>query len=325
MITIHLDGERMEVREGATLGSILPDHPPDCCIAIIRPSTKEESRTGSFAISTTAGEVTLEAAGAEVSFFDIPESIRDLSLHWSDRYAAAFGPFPSAIRPIRQPHLYERDDVILGCGGYDPKNSYIIFSKSRHSADHGADESGGVIARVISGRAVLDRWTTGDKIVKITPVVSWADTSRSFTTMDRSLVLEDGLQVVTRVDVMAQGYSEGKVTTEAAGSVEHMLLACQSGRFTVSRAASTHILDDRFAGSEVTSQFKRPRREGTVTVRTAGRSSGGLYIYRDDVTGSPAHSTVGQIVHGVELAKLAKEHDTFIFNVSPDLAAGETM
>jgi putative methanogenesis marker protein 3 len=317
MITIHLDGERMEVPEGATLKSILPAHPPDCCVAIIRPSTKEESRTGSFAISTTAGEISLEAASTDVTFFDNPESIKDLSLHWSDRYAAAFGPFPSAIRPSRRPHLYERDDVILGCGGYDPKNSYLIFSKSRHSADHGADENGGVIARVVSGRAVLDRWTTGDKIVKVTPVVSWADTSRSFTTNDRGLVLENGLQVVTHLDVMAQGYSEGHVTTEAAGSVEHMLLACESGRYTVTRATSTHILDDRLAGSEVTSQFKRPRREGTVTVRTAGRSSGGLYIYRTDVTGSPAHSTVGQVVHGIELARLAKENDTFIFNVSP--------
>lgn len=317
MITIHLDGERMEVHEGTTLGSVLHVHPPECCVAIIRPSTKEESRTGSFSISTTAGEITLEAAGGDITFFDTPGAIRELSLRWTDRYAAAFGPFPSDLRPIRRPHLYERDDVILGCGGYDPKNSYLIFSKSRHSADHGADEDGGVIARVVSGRAVLDRWTTGDRIIKITPVISWADTSRSFTTTDHTLVLEDGLQVVTRVDVRAQGYNEGRVTTEAAGSVEHMLLACGSGRFTVGRATSSHILDDHLAGTDVASQFKQPRREGTVTVRTAGRSSGGLYIYRADVTGSPAHSIVGQVVHGIEIARLAKEHDIFIFNVSP--------
>jgi putative methanogenesis marker protein 3 len=96
-----------------------------------------------------------------------------------------------------------------------------------------------------------------------------------------------------------------------------MLLACQSGRFVVGRATSTHILDDQLTGSEVASQYRRPRREGSVTVRNTGRSSGGIYIYRDDVTGSPAHSTVGQVVHGIELAKLAKGHDTFVFNVSP--------
>jgi len=317
MITIHLDGERMEVREGATLGSLLPNHPPDCCVAIIRPSTKEELQTGSLSLGTTAGEVTFESAGTSTGFFESPGITDRLLLHWADRYAAAFGPFPSGIRPARKPHLYEQNDVILGCGGYDPKNSYLIFSKSRHSADHGADETGGIIGKIVAGRAVLDRWTTGDKIEKITPVVSWADTSRSFTTKDRGLVLEDGLQVVTHVNVMAQGYSPGKVTTEAAGSVEHMLLTLNSGRFTVGRATSTHILDSRLVGTEVPEQFKRPRREGTVTVRTSGRSSGGIYIYRSGVSGSPSHSVVGQVVHGIELVKLAQEHDTFLLDVKP--------
>ena len=119
------------------------------------------------------------------------------------------------IHPLRKPHLYERGDVILGCGGYEPARSYLIFSKARHSADHGADESGGVIGNVVSGRGVLDRWTTGDGITKIEPVISWADTSRSFTTTDMSLVLEDGMQIVTRVNVIAQGYSPDRITTEA--------------------------------------------------------------------------------------------------------------
>ena len=142
MITIHLDGERMEIGEGTTLGSVLPAHPPECCVAIIRPSTKEESRTGSFAISTTAGEITLEAAGGDVTFFDIPGAITE-PVPPLDR------PVCRSVRPVSRrifglagrPHLYERDDVILGCGGYDPKKSYLIFSKSRHSADHGADET----------------------------------------------------------------------------------------------------------------------------------------------------------------------------------------
>ena len=317
MITIHLDGERMEVAEGATLETLLKNHPPDCCVAIIRPSTKEAMQTGSLSISTTAGEITFEGTGKETSFFDTPAITDLLAIHWTDRYAAAFGPFPTSIRPARKPHLYEQNDVILGCGGYDPKKSYLLFSKSRHSADHGADEIGGIVGKVVSGRAVLDRWTTGDRIEKITPVISWADTSRSFTTNDRGLVLEDGMQVVTRVDVLAQGYAAGKVTTEAAGTVEHMLLALSSGRFRVGRATSTHILDERLAGSDVPEQFKRPRREGTVTVRTHGRSSGGVYIYRSDVSGSPAHSVVGQVVHGIELVRLAKEHDVFVLNAQP--------
>ena len=318
MITIHLDGERMDVSEGSTLGSILSHHPPGCSVGIIRQSTQELAKTGNLKISTTAGEVSIEIAGRNADFLESPEIVERLKLHWGDRYATAFGPFPSPVHPLRKPHLYERGDVILGCGGYEPARSYLLFSKTRHSADHGADESGGVIGKVISGRAVLERWTTGDRINKIEPVISWADTSRSYTTTDMSIIPEDGMQIVTRVNVTAQGYTPERITTEAAGSVEHMLHALQSGKFTVKGATSTFILDSRLAGtSGIETELRRPRREGTVTVRTHGKMEGGIYIYRDDVPSSLVHSVVGQVVHGIELVKLAKEHDILSIRVLP--------
>jgi putative methanogenesis marker protein 3 len=318
MATIHLNGVRMEVAQGAPLSSILSDHPQGCAVAIIRPATQEQTRTANLAIATTAGDITIEVTGQGAAFLESPAIIESLSLHWVDRYAAAFGPFPSGIRPLRKPHLYERGDVILGCGGYEPQRSYLIFSKTRHSADHGADETGGLISRVVSGKGVLDRFTHGDRVIKIEPVISWADTSRSFTTTDRGLVLEDGMQVVTSLEIVAQGYSPDRITTEAAGSVEHLLIALQSGKFTVGRAASTHILDPHLTGADdVEKEVRRPRREGTVTVRNAGKSAGGIYIYRADVPSSPTHNTVGQVVRGIELAKLAKEHDVLVVKVRP--------
>ena len=318
MITLHLDGERLVVAEGSTLGSILKGHPSGCSVAIIRPGTQEQAKTGSLAISTTAGQITVELSGEHAAFLESPALVPQLVLHWGDRSAAAFGPFPSDIRPVRKPHLYERGDVILGCGGYDPARSYLIFAKSRHSSDHGADENGGVIGNVVSGKGVLDRWSTGDKVLKIDPVISWADTSRSFTTIDPELVLEDGMRVVTRVAVVAQGFSPGKVTTEAAGSVEHMLLALQSGRFVVDRATSTHIADLRRAGTDVPREYHHPRREGAVTVRATGKAAGGIFFYRTDVPSSMVHSIVGQVVQGIELVRLAQEHDIIAVSVQPE-------
>ena len=317
MIRVHLDGEIREISERSSLSTLIPGQPAGCAVAIIRPATQEQEKTASITVTTTTGEITIELAGREVDVLERPEAAGSLVLHWTDRYAAAFGPFPSDIRPARKPHLYERGDVILGCGGYDPKTSYLIFSKSRHLADHGADETGGVVGQVVSGKAVLDRWATGDRVTKTEPVISWADTSRSFTTTDPNLVLEDGMLIVTRVEVMAQGYTPERITTEAAGSVEHLLVALQSGKFAVGRATSTHILDQRLVGTDVPSQFKRPRREGTVTVRTGGPSVGGVYIYRADVPSSPAHSVVGQVVHGIELVKLAKEGDLLSTRIVP--------
>ncbi len=318
MITIHLDGERLETGEGSTLASILSSHEKGCCVAIIRPAIKEQAKTSSLAITTTAGEVIVEVQGQAAAFLESPGIVEQLRLHWTDRYATAFGPFPSGIRPQRKPFLYERGDVILGCGGYEPARSYLLFSRVRHSADHGADESGGIVGKIVSGKAVLDRFSSGDKVTKIEPVMSWADTSRSFTTTDMNLELEDGMQVVTLVKIMAQGYTPQKITTEAAGSVEHMLLALHAGRFSVGRATSTHILDQRLAGTEdVPREFRRPRREGTVTVRATGKTAGGVYIYRADVPASLVHSVTGQVVQGIELVKLAKEHDIFSVSVEP--------
>jgi len=318
MITIHLDGKRMELTEGSQLSSVISGHPPGCAIGIIRPATQEQRKTASLAITTTAGEFTIEAAGQDTALFTAPDSIGKLALHWNDRYAAAFGPFPSSIKPARKPWVYERGDVILGCGGYEPERSYLILARTRHSADHGADENGGVVGRVVSGKGVLDRFTTGDRITAIEPVISWADTSRSFTTTDSGLVLEDGMQIVTRLEIVARGYSEGKITTEAAQSVEHLLLTLQNGTFVVGRASSTHIFDFRRTEPDtIGREVRGPRREGAVTVRNAGRSAGGIAIYRTDVPASMAHHIAGQVVYGIELAKLAKENDVLSVSVTP--------
>jgi len=126
------------------------------------------------------------------------------------------------------------------------------------------------------------------------------------------------MQIVTSLEIVAQGYSPEKITTEAAASVEHLLVALQSGKFTVGRAAGTHILDSRLAGADdLEKEVRRPRREGAVTTRNSGKSAGGIYIYRSDVPSSPAHNMVGQVVKGIELAKLAKEHDILAVHVLP--------
>lgn len=319
MIAIHLDGRKMELPGGSTLSSVLAGHPPDCAVGIIRPATQEQMQTANLAIATTAGEITVEVAGPEgSSVFSAPDITGRLTLHWADRYAAAFGPFPSSIRPSRKPRVYERGDVILGCGGYDPARSYLILAKTRHAADHGADETGGVIGRVVSGKGVLDRFATGDRITGIEPVISWADTSRSFTTKDPGLVLEDGMQIVTRLEIVAQGYSRERIDTAAAAGVEHMLLTLQDGRFSVGRAASTHIFDTRRAGTGLLNrEVRRPRREGAVTVRISGKSAGGIAIYRVDVPASMEHTMAGQVVHGIELVKLAQENDLLAVSVTP--------
>lgn len=318
MITILLDGEKLEVRDGSLLKDVLPGRAPECCVAVIRPGARESATTGSVRLDTTSGEVVVELSPPGQQMFDSSLFSLPLTIHWQDRYAAAFGPFPSTFSPSRTALLHERGDLILGCGGYDPARSYLIFSRSRHTSDLGTSADGGVIGKVVSGRGVIDRWGEGDRITAALPVINWADTSRSFTTRDDTLALEDGMEIISHVRIAAHGFDGQNVTaTTAAESVEHMLLALGDGRFVVERSSSTHILDGRRSGTEVPFQVKFPRREGSVTTRTSGKASGALYIYIQDMPGAPTHSLTGQVLHGLELAKLARDSDTFSIEVIP--------
>lgn len=315
MLTIQHDGARRELPDGATLADLCQGLDPRFAVAVIRPSTTEAAATANVRLQTTAGEVTVEVAPGS----RLPDAapLAGLKVGWADRNSVAFGPFPSAIAPARETHQYRRGDVILGCGGYDPARSYLICARARHTADYGSGVDGGVVGTIVAGRAVVDRFVGEERLETVQPVLSWADTSRSFTTNDRSLALEDGMEVVTGIGVTAEGYGLNRIETATAASVEHLLLALEAKEFLVTRTASTHITEERLIGESVPAEETRGRREGCVTARTAGSRRGCLYIYREDVPASPFHTIVGRVGHGLELVKLAREGDRLAVACEP--------
>jgi putative methanogenesis marker protein 3 len=284
---------------------------------VVRPAAAQATQTRTLLATTTKGEVVIELAGTPGKELDPAGLPVPIPLHWADRYAAAFGPFPREFTPSRTPLPYGRGDVLVGCGGYDPRRSYLIFSRIRHQADHGAPAGGGIIGRVVSGGGVLDRWAEGDRIEKIERVMSWEDRTTAFSTTDTSFSLEEGMQVVTRVEAVAQGYTPEKIDTSVAATVEHLLMVVEKGHFHVHRAASTHIRDESLPTDDLSPEEKRFRGEGTVTVRPIGPGSGSVYIYRTDLPGNPELSVAGQVVHGIELVKLAREGETLCIAVTP--------
>jgi putative methanogenesis marker protein 3 len=314
---IHLDGKKTEVQKGITLDILLPDRDPRCAVAIIRPSEAAREQTPFIRMNTTRGEVVIETTDPRFSRLETGKAGRDLRVRWEDRYAVAFGPFSAEFSPSRVPSSYDRGDVILGCAGYDPGHSLLIFSRMRHQADHGAAADGGVVGKVVSGRGVLDAWESGDQISSMERMISWEDRTRSFTTTDGNLSLEEGMQIITYVGGIAQGYGAEQVDTTGAESVEHLLLVLKDRRFVVHRTTSTHIRDCRVSPMDVPPAIKYPRREGTITVRTVGPSRGCVYIYRTDVASHPTHTVVGHVTHGLELVKLATEGDTICLVIKP--------
>jgi putative methanogenesis marker protein 3 len=186
-----------------------------------------------------------------------------------------------------------------------------------HLADHGAAADGGVIGRIVSGKGVIDRWTEGDRIEKAERIIAWADRSTSFTTTKQDLALEEGMQVVTRVAALAQGYTPGAIDVKAADLLEHLHLAMAKGHFRVDRASSTHIRDGSLPEPHLEEGGKGFRGEGTVTLRTRGPAAGAVYIYRGDVAANPAHAVIGHVVHGIELVRVAGEGDLLEIGITP--------
>ena len=97
-----------------------------------------------------------------------------------------------------------------------------------------------------------------------------------------------------------------------------MLLALKDGHFIVERSASTYIEDSRNAGTDVPEENPVGRREGSVTLRTRGKSRGSVYIYTTDIPSVPSHTVTGQVVHGIELARLARYGDALCIKVRPE-------
>lgn len=327
MIEIHLDGTRLEKDKPLTLRELLPERKTGTIVAVIRPTEGALAETKNIRLYTTSGEVVVEFTesglklakeGVFNTFFESTEGAECYNLGWSDRYTAAFGHCISSIKPARKAQRYSKDDVILGCGGYDPHRTYLIFSKMDHISDHGAAADGGVVGRVVSGRSVLNEWSRGDAIVRVERVFSWTDQSISFTTSDGDQVIDDGMHIISQVRVIAEGYATDAIDTRTAESVEHLLITLEEGVFMVGRAASTHIRDESMVRTEVPAELQSARLEGTITVRTEGKSQGCVYIYTTDIPSSASHTVVGRVTHGIELVKLAKEKDLLSVMVTPE-------
>jgi len=317
MITVLLDGEEQHLPKGSLLSQLIPDHPPECSVAVVRPGEETTETTSSIRLFTSRGElvVELEPEGTRL-FLDNLTGITPL-LKWQDRQSAAFGNFPATYTPVRKTTRYEKNDLILGCQGYAPTKSCLVFSRARHIADYGAADGGGVIGKVVSGRGIPALWTQNDTIDSFERIIARADVSNSFTTTNWSLPLEDGMEIITRLKATAEGFGKENIDTRTAESVEHMLIALSSGRYTVALASSTHIRDDVMSGTDVLPEKKETRLEGTMTARVKGRNRGSIYIYTTDLAGTPSHTIVGRISHGIEIAKLAKKDEDYIIEITP--------
>ena len=177
------------------------------------------------------------------------------------------------------------------------------------------------IGKVIYGLGIMNRWKNGDTITHIEEVFSSTDSANAKVTADFSTEVKDGMQIFSELVITAEGYQEKHTEIDCActESVEHMLFCLRDSRFQIDRTASTYIRDHTEGKLFAPQELQKPRREGTVTVRTAGKGIGGLYVYTTDVPSNQHHTRTGAVTKGIELAKFSAEKTNLLVKALPEL------
>ncbi|HEY9246732.1 MAG TPA: methanogenesis marker 3 protein, partial [Candidatus Methanoperedens sp.] len=302
MISIEVNGQKSELKDGSTLKDAIelsrPLYIPGTAVGILKAGGKKEEATSEYKILTSRGEFRIELTGDATSWARFSHYLSNIRAHWETGNAIAFGPFETDIIPERVEKKYNRYDVFFGTGGYDSKNTYIMFSKDKHVSDYGSPRDA-VFARVISGKNIIAQLRQSDVILKIEPVIKWETLLDKISTSDLSTRLEDGMKIFTyfRVDLV----------NEAPEGAEHFLALVRKKTFSIDTYSNSFISDDELKGEGCDYEHWDARTEGSVAVRTDGLGNGRVYIYKEDRTSSAVHSVVGHVSQGVELIKIAAE------------------
>jgi len=301
VISIEINGEKLELEDKALLKDAINAskafYIPGTTIGIIKTGAKVEEATSEYKIHTTKGEFRIELFGDHSLWGRINHLFLNSKAHWETRNVISFGPVATDINIQRAEQKYNRYDVFLGTGGYDPGNTYLMVAKDKHVSDYGSPKDA-VIGKVISGKSILANLKQGDSILKIEPVIKWELLLDKNSTQDINTALEDGMKIFT--------YFHVDLINESPEGAEHFLALIRRKTFNVDTFSNSFISDNILIGEGCPYEHWDARSEGSVAVRTDGQGNGRVYIYKEDRTSSPVHSIVGHVSRGIELLKIAQ-------------------
>lgn len=301
MIPIEVNGQKLDVNDGAVLKDALQlskaFYLPGTTVGILKAGTKKEEATSEYKIITTKGEFRIELAGEHGIWTRFKDDLINIKAHWETANSIAFGPIETDVVPERVEKKFNRYDVFFGTGGYDAKNSYLMFSKDKHFSDYGSPGDA-VVGKIISGKGVITGLKQGDIILKIEPVIEWETLLDKISTNDLATKLEDGMRIFT--------YFKVDLVNEAPEGAEHFLALIRKKTFNVQTFSNSFISDDALKGEGCSYEHWEARSEGAVAIRTDGVGNGRIYIYKGDRTSSAVHSVVGHVTEGIELIRIAQ-------------------
>jgi putative methanogenesis marker protein 3 len=315
-LRVLVDGKEIELPENSSLGQALEKSgavPKDgAIVGIVKGRGEKTLQTNSYWLNMTKGRIRIELLDTELQkiWHNSLEKIAGSEVKWDSADGISFGPFPTSLSWSRNAHEYNRFEVVLGAAGFETKNTQLIFIRKRHTSIYGSPKDGGVLAKIVGGKNTLDRLGKGDKILGIEPIVEWQDLTEKLATRDFDIRLQEGMEIFTHLEV--------ELMLDAPKGAEFFLALTRDGTFKIDSISSSYISSDQLLAERIGFEHREPRLEGSVTIRTAGRGLGRIFIYTADRTSNPSHSVVARVTSGMDLVKLAESGQLISVDVKPE-------
>lgn len=306
-ITVEVNEREVRLPASATLGDALNAagaiYQPGTAVGILKKTGQRlADEVTEYAVKTSKGEVRIELENPDSPsgklWVECFKEYAGTSVRWAGPEAVAFGPFEADIKPVKGAQSFESFDVLFGAGGFDSRNTHLIISRKKHTAEYGAPAEAS-FAKVVSGKSVLLRLSKNDSIQSIEPVIEWEQVAEKTCTSELSTPLEDGVSIYTYIEV--------ELSRNAPVGAEQFYALTREGALRADFIASSFVSDNTLQREPVPYENFEPRTEGAISVRTAGHGTGKVYISREDRPSSLVHSVVGHVTKGIELIKLAEK------------------
>jgi len=294
----------------------------DCLIIVKIPEKKkllDKQMHRDFYIDTTKGRISIHLDQTSPFFKDLIKmyyAFEGIKVGWLSSEVVTFGPVDLGFIQIpasREPKSFEKWDVFLSFGGYDPVNTHLCFSKKDHSGLYGnPDPKNGVIGRVIQGGHIISMLKRTDSILSFEPITQSKKRilRLRFDELGTENVIQ-GMEIFT--------YLEVTFNKDAKKSVDHFLAAVNSGKLRVDEASSMYIKNNKYIGAQISKENSTFRQEGTITTRNEGNNRGAIYLYKSSTSFSPAHNVIGKVSqHFLPLIQNANPSDQLLVKTHPE-------
>ncbi|MDI9645409.1 MAG: methanogenesis marker 3 protein [Archaeoglobales archaeon] len=305
---VKLDGETLEIPEGATFGDLLKIRQlsTDHVSAIVRGKMELETLPEKYQIYTTRGKITIRVENQELWKL-VMEKLIGLEVAWRTKRALAFGPFNLDLKNFLVTQTYEPGQFLISFAGGSSESVYIIATITKYSAKHNTTD-GGVVAKIVGGIKVLRSLEIGDKFLRIEPVVETRFLEGKILRAELEEKLKDGDEIYTKMVL--------ELDCNLSEAAEYVMSVFEEKNI-VEEVTNTYVRIKGLKGLEFRDENVEKRERGVVSIRTTGKNKGDVYIYRKSRMPNKDHLIAGRIVQGMEIMEVVKKGDSLRVETIP--------